>query len=79
MVHFLGPETVQKRQFLGPEIVKMCQQNFWSQKLTKWFSFLGQKPDIMGKWKFMPRVLGRLPQYVRCQYELMFTYKKNTQ
>ena len=53
MGQFLGPETFQKRQFLGPEIVKMCHQNFWGQKLTKWFSFWGQKLYFMGEWNYI--------------------------
>ena len=43
MVQFLDPETTRKLLFLGPEIVKMVQQYFWTKKLTKWFSFLPQK------------------------------------
>ena len=53
MVQFLAPETDVKFQFLAPETVKMCQLIFWSQKLTKWFSFWDQKPYFMGKWNFM--------------------------
>ena len=53
MVQFLGPETDIILQFLAPEKVKMGQQNFWSQKLTKWFSFWGQKPYFMGEWNYI--------------------------
>ena len=59
MVQFLGPETFQKCEFLGPETVEMSQQNFWSQKLTHWFSFWGQKPYFMGEWNFMVVALCR--------------------
>ena len=57
MVQFLGPETDIILQFLAPEKVKMGQQNFWSQKLTKWFSFWGQKPYFMGEWNFMSKAV----------------------
>ena len=53
MVQFLGPETDIILQFLAPEKVKMGQQNFWSQKLTKWFSFWGQKLYFMGEWNYI--------------------------
>ena len=53
MVRFLGPETDIILQFLAPGKVKMGQQNFWSQKLTKWFSFWGQKPYFMGEWNYI--------------------------
>ena len=53
MGQFLAPETDRNVQFLAPEIVNMGQKNFWSQKLTKWFSFWGQKPYFMGEWNFM--------------------------
>ena len=53
MVQFLGPETDINLQFLAPEKVQMGQQNFWSQKLTKWFSFWGQKPYFMGEWNYI--------------------------
>ena len=53
MVQFVGPETDSIRQFLAPEKVKMGQQNFWCQKLTKWFSFWGQKPYFMGEWNYI--------------------------
>ena len=50
MVQFLAPETDKNFQFLAQETGKMCQQNSWSQKLTKWFSFWGQKLYVMGEW-----------------------------
>ena len=53
MVQFLVPEIDVKFQFLAPETVKMCQLIFWSQKLTKWFSFWGQKPYFMGEWNYI--------------------------
>ena len=52
-VQFLGPETDINLQFLTPESVKMVQQNFWSQKLTKRVSFLGQKQYFMGEWNYI--------------------------
>ena len=33
MVQFLDPETDKKLLFLGPKIVNMVQQYFWTQKL----------------------------------------------
>ena len=53
MGQFLGPETERNEQFLAPEIVNMGQKNFWSQKLTKWFSFWGQKLYFMGEWNYI--------------------------
>ena len=32
---------------------KMGQQNFWRQKLTKWFSFWGQKLYFMCEWNYI--------------------------
>ena len=43
MVQFLDPETERKLLFLGPEIVKMVQQDLWAQKLMKWCNFWTQK------------------------------------
>ena len=53
MVQFLAPETDIKFQFLAQKTVEMGQQNFWRQKLTKWFSFWGQKPYFMGEWNYI--------------------------
>ena len=53
MVQFLAPETDIKFQFLAPETVKMGQQNFWRQKLTKWFSFWAQKLTLF--FSFWPQ------------------------
>ena len=53
MGQFLAPETDRNVQFLAPEIVNMGQKNFWSQKLTKWFSFWGQKLYFMGEWNYI--------------------------
>ena len=63
MVQFLGPETDIILQFLAPEKVKMGQQNFWSQKLTKWVSFLGQKPYFMGEWNYIVKSIIS-PQFI---------------
>ena len=43
MVQFLDQETDRKLLYLGPEIVKMVQQYFWTHKLTKWFRVWTQK------------------------------------
>ena len=63
MVQFLGPETDINLQFLAPENVEIGQQDFWSQKLTKWFSFWGQKPYFMGEWNFMASVHTKVVNY----------------
>ena len=43
IVQFLDPEKERKLLFLGPEIVKMVQQDLWAQKLMKWCNFWTQK------------------------------------
>jgi hypothetical protein len=38
-----GPQTDKTCRFLGPEIIKVGQQSFWTLKLTLWVSFWAQK------------------------------------
>ena len=48
MVQFLDPDTDRKLPFLDPEIVKLVQQYFWTQKLTKRWNFWPQKLNLYG-------------------------------
>ena len=43
-----GPRKWKKVTILGPEIVKMVQQDLWAQKLMKWCNFCIQK--LTNKW-----------------------------
>ena len=74
MGQFLAPETDRHVQFLAPEIVNMGQKNFWSQKLTKWFSFWGQKPYFMGEWNFMKRGHYPVVCVLRSEFGLILCY-----